>query len=183
MEFPVLETERLNLVQIGMEYSRRIYEIFSLDEVTRYYGIDSFQSFESAVKMIESFGRNFADGKAIRWGMVLKKTGDLIGTVGLNNIQLWNKRAEIGFETHPDYWRMGYTSEAIREVIKYGFEKLDLYRIGAVTFPENKASNQLLEKLGFQREGLLRGYIYQKSRGKSTDAFMYSYLRDGRTIE
>jgi ribosomal-protein-alanine N-acetyltransferase len=150
IEFPVLETERLNLVQIGMEYSRRIYEIFSLDEVPRYYGMDSFQSFESAVKMIESFGRNFADGKAIRWGMVLKTTGDLIGTVGLNNIQLWNKRAEIGFETHPDYWRMGYTSEAIREVLKYSFERLVIpYWCG--DFSGKRGFKSVIGKVGFSK--------------------------------
>ncbi|WP_143522615.1 GNAT family N-acetyltransferase, partial [Pseudomonas sp. 2822-17] len=77
------------------------------------------------------------------------------------------RRAEIGYEIHPDFWRKGYTSEAVKEVISYGFEGLDLNRIGAVVFIENQASNQLLSKMGFQREGILRDYMYQY--GKSFD--------------
>ncbi|KEK23484.1 GNAT family N-acetyltransferase [Bacillus gaemokensis] len=175
MTFPVLETERLRLVEIDQSYCQKIYEIFSHKEVTRYYGMNSFTEFGQASRMIESFSKNYFGKRAIRWGMVLKETNTLIGTIGLNNLQLWSKRSEIGYDLHPTYWRKGYASEAAQEIITYSFQELGLFRIGAITYPENVASCKMLSKIGFHKEGLLRGYINQGEQ--QHDAFIYSILR------
>jgi [ribosomal protein S5]-alanine N-acetyltransferase len=175
MSFPILETERLHLIEINEQYNQKYYEIMSLDEVTRYYGMESLKSVEEAAKMIDSFKNNFLSNRSIRWGIILKGKQEFIGTLGLNNLNLANKRAEIGYEIHPNYWRNGFTSEAVKEVLRYSFQELGLYRIGAVVYPENIASSSLLKKLGFKEEGLLRGYIYQKNR--SNDALVFSLLR------
>jgi [ribosomal protein S5]-alanine N-acetyltransferase len=95
--------------------------------------------------------------------------------VGLNGLQLKNKRAEIEYELHPDYWRMGLSSEAIKEVIRFSFTQLDLYRIGAVVYPENEASINLLLNLSFTKEGLLRGYINQNEQFH--DTYVLSLLK------
>ncbi|MER2255316.1 MAG: GNAT family protein, partial [Priestia megaterium] len=67
-----------------------------------------------------------------------------------------------------------YASEAASAVMAYGFDTLQLVRIGAVVFLENKASQHVLEKLGFQKEGVLKNYMYQN--GKAHDTFVYSSL-------
>ena len=175
MSFPILETERLKLMEITEENAGAIYDIFSREEVTRYYGLMPFQEKAQAQKMVESLARNFEEKRGIRWGMILKETGEYIGSVGLNNLVKTSKRAEVGYELHPDFWRKGIVSEAVKAVLKYSFEDLDLYRIGAVTFPENDPSSNLLLKLGFQKEGLLREYIYQG--GVSYDTFVFSILK------
>jgi [ribosomal protein S5]-alanine N-acetyltransferase len=175
MSFPVLETERLNLIEIKEEHVKEIYDIFSREEVTRFYGLLPFKKEDQAIKMVESFSKNFQDNRAVRWGIVLKETGEFIGSVGLNNLQLWSKRSEIGYELRPDVWGKGIASEAVKTVLSYSFQELELFRIGAVTFPENFASSKLLLNLGFQKEGLLRGYIYQG--GTSYDTFVYSLLK------
>ncbi|MZF04828.1 GNAT family N-acetyltransferase, partial [Bacillus anthracis] len=90
--------------------------------------------------------KNYFEKKAIRWGIVLKETNTLIGTIGLNNLQLWSKRSEIGYDLHPRYWGNGYASEAAREIIHYGFQDLGLFRIGAITYPENVTSCKMLCK-------------------------------------
>ena len=104
----------------------------------------------------------------------MKNRPGLIGTLGLNNLFLKNKRAEIGYEIFPDFWRRGYTSEAVAKVLSFAFDELNLHRIGAVVFLENEASNNLLKKLGFQHEGILREYIFQN--GTSYDTNIYSKL-------
>jgi [ribosomal protein S5]-alanine N-acetyltransferase len=175
MLFPTLETERLYLVEISQQYSQKYYEIMSLDKVTRYYGMENLKNVEEAVKMIDSFKNTFLSKRGIRWGMILKGNQEFIGTLGLNNLNIANKRTEIGYEIHPDYWRKGFTSEAVKEVLRYCFENLDLYRIGAVTYPDNIASSSLLKKLGFKEEGRLRGYFYQKNQ--IHDAFIFSLLK------
>ncbi|MCM3668547.1 GNAT family N-acetyltransferase [Mesobacillus maritimus] len=174
MEFPELSTERLQLVQITPDYMECYYEIMSKEEVTKYYGMDRLTTLEEAANLIGSFQEGFNNQKAMRWGMIHKETGEFIGTLGLNNLSLWGKKAEIGYELHPAYWRKGYTTEAVKEVLRFAFKELELFRIGAVTFPTNKASNMLLEKLGFTHEGLLRGYLYQGKQHH--DAYVFSLL-------
>jgi [ribosomal protein S5]-alanine N-acetyltransferase len=174
MSFPELETSRLKLIEITEQHTERYFEIMSLDSVTQYYGMESLQRIEQAAGIVRSFKTGFDSKSSMRWGIVIKEMETLIGTVGLNNLQIAQKRAEIGFEIHPDYWNRGYTSEAAKAVIQYAFAELGIYRIGAVTFLDNKASFGLLEKIGFKREGILRGYIHQN--GKFNDTYVFSLL-------
>jgi ribosomal-protein-alanine N-acetyltransferase len=175
MTFPTLETERLRLVEVKEAHVARFFEIMSKDEVTQYYGMSSLKTVEEAKRIIDSFHTTFESKRGIRWGMELKETGEFVGTVGLNNLATWSKKAEIGYELHPAYWNKGITSEAVKEVLRYSFEVLDLYRMGAVTFPQNNASTHLLERLGFKKEGILRGYLYQNNQ--SHNAFIFSLLK------
>lgn len=174
MEFQELNTKRLNLVQIGKEHAESFFDIMSKDEVTKYYGMSSLTKIEDAEKIVESFQKTLESKRGIRWGLVEKESKNFIGTVGLNNLNPGNKRAEVGFELHPSYWNKGYTSEAVKEVLSYCFRELKLFRIGAVTFPQNNASITLLENIGFEKEGVLRGYLFQDNQ--SHDAFVFSLL-------
>jgi [ribosomal protein S5]-alanine N-acetyltransferase len=168
MKFPTLETERLQLVEITQKYAQSLFEIFSLDEVTKYYGSETFTRIEEANKLIEMFQKNYYEKRAYRWGIILKENNQLIGTIGLNGLQLKNKKAEIGYELHPSFWRKGYATEAIREVLRYSLGKLELNRIGAVVYIENKASFNLLTGLGFSKEGELRDYFFQNNKYHTT---------------
>lgn len=177
-EFPELETNRLKLVQIQQEDADALFTILSSKRVTQYYGMEPLTRKQDAKNMIASFAAMFEQKRGIRWGMVCKNTGAFIGSIGLNNLFYQGKRAEIGFELHPDYWRQGFMKEAAEKVIQFAFDERHLHRLGAVTFQENTASRKLLEKLGFQVEGTLRGYIYQASRHH--DAMLYSLLAPDR---
>ena len=89
----------------------------------------------------------------------------MIGTVGFHLWSAAHQRAEIGYEIHPDYWRQGYTKEAVQKVIAYGFGDMNLNRIGAVVL-ENEASSKLLIQLGFQQGRHIEGLYV--SKGTST---------------
>lgn len=175
MEFTVLETERLKLVEIKEGHLDSVFAIFSDAAVTEFYGMSPFTEKEQAQKMIQSFAKRFHDKQSIRWGIIWKETETFVGTVGLNNLSLANKRTEIGYDLLPAYWRKGIVSEAVKEVIHYCFTELDLHRIGAITFPENEASSNLLLKMGFQKEGFLRGYLQQN--GHANDVFLFSLIK------
>jgi len=175
MTFPILETKRLMLIEIEDKHFDEIYQIFSNEEVTKYYGMCPFTNETQAKVMIESFRTRFENKQGMRWGIVEKETNRFIGTIGLNNLLLTGKRTEIGYDLLPTFWSKGFMSEAISEVIIYCFQTLSLFRIGAVIFPENIASSKVIEKFGFQKEGLLRGYIYQS--GESHNVYVYSLLK------
>ncbi|KOS68626.1 acetyltransferase [Lysinibacillus contaminans] len=173
--FPILETDRLLLREITLDDSESIFNCFSNDEVTRYYGQDTFENIEQAEKIVEFFLINFKEKRGIRWGIERKGTKGIIGTIGFNAWSPNHKRAEIGYEIHPEQWRNGYTLEALSKVVSYGFETMGLTRIGAVVFIENEASNKLLTKIGFKKEGVLRDYMYQNSIAHDTN--VYSILK------
>ena len=173
--FPILETERLLLREIIKEDAQSIYNCFSNNDVTRYYGLDTLTSFEQAEQFVDLFSKNYIEKRGIRWGIEIKDKEGIIGTIGFNAWSPKHKKAEIGFELNPKYWQKGYATEAVSKVISYGFEEFDLTRIGAVVFIENKASNELLRKLGFEKEGVLRNYLYQN--GEPHDTYIYSILK------
>ena len=127
-----------------------------------------------AEKLVEHFKSSFLTSHSVRWAMIRKEDNRFAGTIGLNNLSKGMKRAEIGFELHPDFWRTGITSEAVKAVVDYSFTELGLQRMGAVTFLDNVASINLLEKHGFEQEGILRSYLFQN--GQFHDARVFSVL-------
>lgn len=176
MTFTELETDRLRLVEIKMEHAQGLFDNFSNPLVLQYYGMNPMTELAEAEKLVEHFKNSFLASRSIRWAMVRKEDNRFAGTIGLNNLSKGMKRAEIGFEIHPDFWRTGITSEALKAVLNYSFEEMGLHRMGAVTFLDNVASINLLEKHGFQQEGILRSYLFQN--GQSHDARVFSVLKN-----
>jgi [ribosomal protein S5]-alanine N-acetyltransferase len=174
--FPILETERLILRELTKEDAKDIFACFSNDNVTRYYGQDTLDNIEQAEKFVDFFSKNYNEKRGIRWGIEIKGTKGIIGTIGFNAWFPKHKRAEIGYEIHPAHWRKGYTFEAASKVLSYGFNAMGLTRIGAVVFIDNDASNHLLTKMGFQKEGILKKYMYQN--GEANDTYIYSLLKN-----
>lgn len=78
------------------------------------------------------------------------------------------RNAVIGYDLHPEFWRHGYSSEAVRAIIAAGFAGTlpcgELHRIQADTIPGNSASEALLRRLGFKEEGLRRESGYWKNK-------------------
>jgi [ribosomal protein S5]-alanine N-acetyltransferase len=173
--FPILRTDRLVLREITKEDAEGIFACFSNENVTRFYGQETIERIKQAESFVDFFSNSYREKRGIRWGIERREAKGIIGTIGFNAWSPKHKRAEIGYEIHPSHWRNGYTAEALSTVISYGFEKLDLNRIGAVVFTENEASNKLLLKAGFQKEGILREYMYQD--GKAYDTYVYSLLK------
>jgi [ribosomal protein S5]-alanine N-acetyltransferase len=175
MDFPQLETDRLILREIKDNDAKDLFLNFSNPRVMQFYGSEQMTMLEEAVGLINTFRISFEETKGFRWGIQLKDNTRLIGTIGFHAWSQKNKRAEIGYELHPDYWGNGYAKEAVNTVLEYGFQEMNLNRIGAVVFLENKHSNELLARLGFKNEGILRNYIIQN--GKSYDTNVYSRIR------
>lgn len=98
----------------------------------------------------------------------------MIGSGGIWRIQKDHLRGEIGYELSKEFWGNGIMTEALKEIVKFGFEKMNLHSIEANLDPENTGSVRLLEKLGFIREGYFAESYY--FNGKFTDTGTYSLL-------
>ena len=83
----------------------------------------------------------------------------------------------MGYDLARAFWGQGIGSEAVRAVLHYGFTELNLNRIEAATIADNHESVKLLRKLGFQLEGIRRGYSWEED-STFHDSAMFGLLRD-----
>lgn len=85
------------------------------------------------------------------------------------------RRGEIGYAISEKYWGNGIATEAVNMAVLRVFKELEyLDRVEGLVYKENKASQRVLEKAGFTRDGLLRKYFFVK--GESKDIVLYSVL-------
>ncbi|MCD4712868.1 MAG: GNAT family N-acetyltransferase [Clostridiales bacterium] len=174
-QYPSLESNRLWLRQLVESDVSDLFEIFSSDKVTEYYGMFPMNDIEPVEQMINRFNQGFNEKRSIRWGLVEKSSGKVIGTCGYHNISQEHYRAEIGYELSEKYWNQGFMREALHKIICFGFEQMNFNRIEALVYPDNQSSRKALERLGFLEEGLLREYMY--FRDEMTDLCIYSLLK------
>jgi RimJ/RimL family protein N-acetyltransferase len=108
----------------------------------------------------------------------LRGEDEPIGVISLMNISQANASAELSVIVgHPEDRHHGYGAEAIDTILRYGFEELDLNRIGLSVFEFNEDATATYEKLGFREEGRLRQAL------KRDDAFHDAILMSIRSSE
>jgi ribosomal-protein-alanine N-acetyltransferase len=173
--FPNLQTDRLILRQLTMEDIDFVFKHFHDATVTQYLMDEPpVMDYAQAQAIIEFYSAP-EDKMHNRWGIVRKADHRLIGTCGYHKWMKAHFRAEIGYDLSPDCWGQGYMSEAMRTVIRNGFERMGLNRIEAMVYTGNERSIKLLQKSGFKQEGLLRDYFYLD--GIFYDHYLFSILR------
>jgi len=103
-------------------------------------------------------------GNSVVFVIELKKEGMPCGLIEIREIEREHSQAELSFWLRSQCWGQGYMSEAIQEVLHYGFEKLNLNRYYAYHMLRNPASGRVLEKNGFRQEGILRQRVRKWDR-------------------
>ena len=141
--FPVLHTRRLRLRPI------KASEIETFNDISHYAGKEVHATDQGAT-LLQRLRRDFQEGKAIHWGIQLKSEARLIGTCGFYR-GFADREGEVGYVLLPPYRGRGLMREAVRAMIDYGFQELQLYRIVAYTSDDHVASVRLLQDLGFDR--------------------------------
>ena len=141
----------------------------------RYWSSGPLADREAAAAMQREIAQQNLSDMQMKWGLALRDTNKLIGTVTLFNLSRSNGRAEIGYAMGSAYWGQGYMNEALKALIVHAFDVLDFRRLEADVDPRNAASIRTLERLGFQREGFLRERWHVG--GELQDAFFYGLLK------
>jgi len=172
--FPKLETERLTLREFKPEDAKDLFRLRTDERVLKHLGFLRMKDIETASAFIERMYKSREKNQSITWVIRHKDKDELIGTIVYWNIQPENYRAEIGYVLHPDHWGKGYMTEAMLKVLNHGFSTMKLHSIEALVSPENQASVQLLIRLGFTKEGLLREAVQWE--GKFSDQAIYSLI-------
>ena len=170
-ERPILQTERLIL---------RPFTVADAGDVQRLAGDPAIAStalniphpYEDGVaeKWISGHQEKFHSGELVNFAITLREGDDLIGAIGLT-VDQRHVRAELGYWIGSPFWNKGYCTEAVRAVLRYGFEELALNRIFAHHFKRNPASGRVMQKVGMTYEGCLREHVKKGSRFEDIECY------------
>lgn len=150
--FPVLTSQRLIMRQLKMEDEKEIYALRSDERVNRFIDRKRATSIGDARKFITTISNVIANNEGLYWAITLKGNDRLIGTVSFWNISREDYRGETGYELDPAFQGQGIMQEALKVVLKFGFDKLGFRKIVAIPSVENLPSIRLLQKLNFKQD-------------------------------
>jgi ribosomal-protein-alanine N-acetyltransferase len=174
-ELPTLYTKSLILRKITLEDAQDVFEYAKDLEVTRFVTWEPHKSIDDSINFLKLVIKKYENNEPSDWGIIYKENSKLIGTCGYVSLDKANYSAEIGYALSREYWGKGLMTEVVKEVIKFGFEKMNLNRIYARCFVKNIGSQKVLEKVGMKFEGILREQVLIK--GTFRDMKIYSILR------
>ncbi len=173
--FPVLHTERLDLIEVSSLHTPDLFQLVTDNRVSRFFNVMPATQVSDMEKAVERFRKMYADKTGIRWAIQLKGATNIVGTIGFYNLTD-KHRGVLAYALIPEYWNKGYVSEALEQILRFGFQDLELMRIDAEIRPGNIPSEQVLLKYGFTHEGLLRQWVLWN--GEYQDMNMYALLAE-----
>lgn len=175
INIPSVETDRLLLRKLIYEDLDDIYEYAKIPKTSEFVMWYPHGSKFESLEYINLVYEKYNHGEPAPWGIVLKESGKLIGSIGFVKIDEKENSGEIGYVISPNYWNRGFATEAIRGVVQFGFATMDLEKITAHTITQNRASGRALLRVGFKFDGTKHGYTEIKN--KPVDIDFYSILR------
>jgi ribosomal-protein-alanine N-acetyltransferase len=154
--FPTLETDRLILRRLELSDAPQVYEYMKDREIAYNTFLIPYPYPEGAAEeWITGAHQSAEQGDDLGFAVMRKADGLFMGACGIH-LNPEHQRAEIGYWLGKPHRGQGYTSEAARRLIQFGFEELGLNRIYASYFTRNPASRRVMEKAGMTFEGVMR---------------------------
>jgi ribosomal-protein-alanine N-acetyltransferase len=174
-----LQTKRLFLRIVTPELLNEVHSNMSQEQMAAFYGTRDSALLETHIdrhtKGLVTFNRSF-----LYMHLIHKASKDVIGWCGYHTYYTDHDRAELGYVMEKEsHMGQGLMSEALSEVLEYGFHTMGLNRVEAFVGADNGPSLRLLEKFGFQQEGILKGHYLVN--GVYEDSWLFRLLKEEHT--
>ncbi|MDD3401098.1 MAG: GNAT family N-acetyltransferase [Eubacteriales bacterium] len=169
-----LQTERIILREWIIEDAKDLFEYASSPNVGPAAGWMPHKSIEETR---EYLALTMADGDT--WALVYKPENKVIGSVGLHKDGLRGssvRSKSIGYVMNESYWGKGIMTEAVREVMRFAFDELDMQILTLEHFSGNQRSRRVILKCGFIFEGIHKNH--HRFDDKMIDLWTYSITKD-----
>lgn len=172
--------------QVNEEVKLKIFEVrhaellFNLtNENRKYLGewlpfVETTTKVDQSKAFIQKSLEKFAKGNGFDLGIWLNN--QLVGTIGFHYIDDFNKKTSIGYYLSEHAQKKGIMTACVKALLKYAFEELNLHRVEIRVATGNKKSQAIPERLGFTKEGVIRGV--EKLNGEFVDHVVYGILKD-----
>ena len=173
----ILQSERLELKKITLDNAQDLYELLSDEKVQVFLaGIPPYTGVEMAIDYIGNvLEKKYMEDDFYDWGIFEKGKDKLIGRITVYKQDQYRRMADLVWYMRKDCRGKGYMTEAAKMVVKF-LQEIGFERIEAFANVENIASQTVMEKAGFQFEGVLRKYDLRRD-GSLYDAKMYSIIK------
>lgn len=171
-----LATRRLRLRDFEESDLEAVQRYASDPLATRYLGWGPNGTDETRAFLVRCLKNRYVQPRGAYELAITLPDGELIGGCGLDVGQPPARHGFLGYILHPEYWGHGYATEAARALVDMGFQDLGLTRIAATCDVDNGPSAHVLEKVGMQLEGRLRGHALRG--GVPADSYTYAILLD-----
>lgn len=170
-----IETERLILRRFEHGDIENVLNIWaSKKEIQYMYSEPVYETLCEVDALLSKYIKAYDDEDIYRWAIVEKKSMKCVGQIAFFLVDRKNNFAEFEYCIGTEYQNKGYMTEAVKAVIKFGFEKMELHKIQISTKEVNAPSRRVIEKCGFTYEGTLRDYFYMD--GEYLDRLYFSML-------
>ena len=172
-ELPQLTHERVTLRELTGADAATWYAYLSLPSVHEH----TSWNISSAGDLAHYFATNALQdpGSAVRFAIALRSSDELAGTAGFHTVSTLNRSAELAYDLAPAYWGQGIATAVCEALVEWAFAHVGLVRVQATALESNARSMKVLERCGFECEGLLRSY--RMVRGRPGNFWMYSRIR------
>jgi RimJ/RimL family protein N-acetyltransferase len=170
------DTARLILRIPILQDAEPIFNNYANDKlVTRYLHWYPHETIEMTKTFLKRCINVWKAGTAFPWVITLKESQEVIGMIEL---RIDEHRADIGYVLARKYWDRGFAPEAAQLVLDWTIAQPTICRVWAVCDVDNYASARVLEKIGMEREGILRRWLFHPNIDKKPrDCFSYSLVK------
>ena len=152
-----IETERLILRPFLISDARAMYQNWANDpEVTKYLTWQPHDSVEVTRDILKSWVDSYSDPGRYQWAMVLKESGEPIGSIGAVRTDERTGSITIGYCIGREWWGKGCTAEALEALIGFFFREVGANSVNACHDPRNPNSGKVMKKCGMTYEGTWR---------------------------
>jgi RimJ/RimL family protein N-acetyltransferase len=169
--FPQLQGKRVRLRGPRNDDADALFALFSDPAVMRYWSRPPMTTLGEAQGLIGEMLDSFEQRSLFNWMVTARDDDAVIGTCTLFRIDPRHRHAEIGYALRSDHWGRGIASEAVALVLDWAFRRLDLQRVEADIDPRNDGSRQLLARLGFSSEGVMRQRFFVGDDATDSEIF------------
>lgn len=171
-------TRRLLIRRPRSDDAEALFRRWGTDaEVTRYLVWRPHTDVSESVAHIERCVDAWEDGSAYVWLLTDRETGELVGSVASRPSE---HRVSLGYLVARDRWGRGYMTEALEPIVAWWLAQTEVHRVWAVCDVDNAASARVLEKAGFEREGVLRRWIVHPNvSAEPRDVICFGRVRRG----
>lgn len=169
---------RIALEQFTIEDAALMFKNWANDPaVTRYMTWFAHKNIQETEAVISLWVNNYAKPNFYQWAIVLRKIDEPIGSIGVVEQDEESRCCEIGYCIGKSFWHQGYTSEALREVVKFLFEQVGYQKIIARHDTRNPHSGDVMRKCGM-RYVETRTNIGQTKEGETLNCAYYEITRN-----
>lgn len=174
LPFKTLTSQRLLLRQITPADVNEIFALRSDADLMKFIPRPLCKDVNDAMVHINMIQQKLETNEGINWAITLKGNNILIGIIGHYRIKWEHFRSEIGYMISPNFQGKGIVTEAVKLVVDYGFNEMNMHSLEAVIDPKNTASARVLEKNKFIKEAHHKENEFFD--GRFLDSIIYSLL-------